>query len=174
MIVFPNIKQNWCCIQNYHMDLGSQKKKNGLEFCFLVPEISNKSYSCIFFNTLYEYWYNIVQISSKYWLKHCPNIFQILYTKCQHISENIEKVSHYEDEGVQPLIEWPNVMGVPKKNNLKSRWNWTSKFHGFSYLLKKVVPFGNVLDMLEFYIFRQRACFHTWLCMCVRVFTTNF
>ena len=31
----------------------SEEEKNSLEICFLVPEILNKSYSCIFLNTLY-------------------------------------------------------------------------------------------------------------------------
>ena len=36
------------------MDISSQKKKNGLEICFLVPEVFNKSYSCIFLKHLVD------------------------------------------------------------------------------------------------------------------------
>ena len=38
----PKIAQNWFCIQNLHMYLSFQKKKNGLEICSLIPEILNK------------------------------------------------------------------------------------------------------------------------------------
>ena len=38
----PRIAQNWFYIQNFHMDLSFQKKKNDLEIFSLVPEILNK------------------------------------------------------------------------------------------------------------------------------------
>ena len=38
----PQIAQNWFCIQNLHMDLSLQIKKNGLEICSLVSEVLNK------------------------------------------------------------------------------------------------------------------------------------
>ena len=47
----PNITQKRFCIQNLHMDLSFQKKKNSLEICFLVPEILNKYKRSIFFET---------------------------------------------------------------------------------------------------------------------------
>ena len=45
----PNIAQIWFCIQNVHMDLSFQGKKNGLEIRFLVPEIFNEYKRSIIF-----------------------------------------------------------------------------------------------------------------------------
>ena len=50
----PNITQKWFCIQNLHMDLSFQKKKNGVEIRSLVLEISNKqTFEHFFLNALY-------------------------------------------------------------------------------------------------------------------------
>ena len=49
-----NIAQKWFCIQNFSMDLSFQKEKNGLEICFLVPEIFKKYKGPFFLDAWYK------------------------------------------------------------------------------------------------------------------------